>query len=97
MTEQDMSSAATGMFPNTAAEMDALLGFEGERIPDKIIPPTPGRSKVEWKTSASVKIVYEQHPYHLNAPVRHRGPHWHLTTPAGNHTRHLPGDPFPNW
>ena len=85
------------MFPNTAAEMDALLGFEGTRTADKLIPPTPGRGKVVWKTAANIEIVYEEHPYHLNAPTRHRGPHWHLTTPAGNHVRYLPGDPIPNW
>ncbi len=85
------------MFPNTPAEMDALLGFEGERIPDKSVPPTPGRDKVVWQTATNVTIVYEQHPYHSTAPVRHRGPHWHLTTPSGNHIRYLPGDPFPNW
>jgi len=85
------------MFPNSAAEMDDLLGFEGKRIPDKLIPPTPRRNKVEWKPAAGIIIVYEQHPYDLNAPAYHRSPHWHLTTPAGNHVRYLLGDPFPNW
>lgn len=92
-----MPSVAAGKFPNTPAEMDALLGFEGERKPDGVIKPTPGRNKVEWKPSAHITITYEEHPYHVHAPAFHRGPHWHLTTPAGYHVRYLPGDPLPNW
>jgi len=92
-----MPSAATGKFPNTPAEMDALLGFEGTRKPDGVTVPTPGRNKVEWKPTANVTIVYEEHPYDVNAPAFHRGPHWHLTTPAGHHVRYLPGASFPNW
>jgi len=92
-----MLRAATGKFPNTPEEMDALLGFDGERKLDKVIPPTPGRNKVEWKPAANIKIVYEEHPYDLAAPAYHRGPHWHLTTPAGDHVRYVPGDPLPNW
>lgn len=52
-------------FPNNADDMDNLLGFEGERIPDSLT--TPGRNKVVWKTSDNVKITLEQHPYHPNA------------------------------
>jgi hypothetical protein len=86
---------ATGKFPNTPAEMDALLGFGGERIADR--PTKPGRNKVIWKPVANIKIIYEEHPYDLGAPAMHTGPHWHLDTPAGQHIRYLPGDPFPNW
>ncbi len=90
-----MRRAATGKFPNTAAEMDTLLGFYGERVADG--PLTSGRNKVIWRPAANVKITYEEHPYDVGAPARHRGPHWHLDTPAGYHVRYLPGDPFPNW
>ena len=85
------------MFPNTPAEMDVLLGFEGERKPDSTTVPTPGRNKAEWRPAANIVIVYEEHPYDITAPAYHRGPHWHLTTPGKNHVRYLPGDPFPNW
>ncbi len=54
-----MPSAAAGKFPNTPAEMDALLGFEGERKPDGVIKPTPGRNKVEWKPSAHITPFIE--------------------------------------
>ena len=84
---------ATGTFPNTPAEMDALLGFAGERVAD--LPSTPGRGKVVWRPSDRVMIVYEQHPYHVGAPAFHIGPHWHLDTPTESHKRYLPGDPFP--
>ena len=70
-----MPNVTGGKFPDTAAEMDALLGFEGERKPDGVIKPTPGRSKVEGKPSAHITIVYEEHPYHVRAPAFHRGPH----------------------
>ncbi len=91
-----MPSVAAGIFPSSASEMDALLGFEGTRKPDNVIVPTPGRNKVEWKPTANVTIVYEEHPYDVGAPISHTGPHWHLTTPVEDHTRYLPGDPFPN-
>ena len=83
------------MFPNTAAEMDNLLGFEGEHIADG--PFTSGRNKVVWKPAANIKITYEQHPYDVRSASSHRLPHWHLDTPAGIHIRYLPGDPIPNW
>ena len=83
------------MFPNTPAEMDVLLGFEGERIADGL--STSGRNKVVWKPGANIVIVYEEHPYDTNAPAYHSGPHWHLTTPGKDHVRCLPGEPFPNW
>ena len=90
-----MPSAVTGKFPNTPAEMDALLGFYGVRVPD--LRSTPGRNKVVWRASIDIKISYEEHPYHLRAPAFHRGPHWHLDTPTIQHTRFMPGDLFPNW
>lgn len=90
-----MPGPTTGTFPATAADMDVILGFEGERIPD--LPPTPGRNKVVWRVSANVKITYEAHPYHLGAPMFHRVPHWHLDTPTVSHQRYMPGDPFPDW
>jgi hypothetical protein len=86
---------ATGMFPNTAAEMDAFLGFEGERIADRSF--TPGRNKVVWHPTANIKLTFEEHPYDLSSMASHRLPHWHLDTPTGYHIRYLPGDAIPNW
>jgi hypothetical protein len=83
------------MFPNTAAEMDDLLGFYGERVPD--LRGTPGRNKVVWRLSAAIKITYEEHPYHFDAPEFHKRPHWHLDTPAIRHLRFQAGDLFPHW
>jgi hypothetical protein len=79
-------------WPDTPEKMDDFLGMKGTRIPDG--PTTPGRGKVEWQPSENVKITFEQHPYHPNAPAWHRGPHWHLDTPAATHARYLPGDPI---
>jgi hypothetical protein len=73
--------------------MDELLGMTGERIPD--LPNTPGRDKVIWNPSDNIKITYEQHPYHQNAPDFHTEPHWHVDWPGVNHRRYLPGDPMP--
>ena len=83
------------MFPNTAAEMDALLGFEGERIPDGSF--TSGRNKVIWKPATNIKITLEQHPYDVHSAAGHRLPHWHLDTPTGTHIRYFSGEPIPNW
>ena len=83
------------MFPNTPAEMDVLLGFEGERIADG--PFTSGRNKVVWKPSADIKITFEEHPYDVHSAPSHRLPHWHLDTPAATHIRFLPGAAIPNW
>jgi RHS repeat-associated protein len=80
-------------WPATVAEMDQALGFEGRRIPDG--PRTPGRNKVEWRPNESTKIIYEEHPYHTEAPDWHRGPHWHLDTPGAEHLRYLAGDKIP--
>jgi RHS repeat-associated protein len=80
-------------WPKTAKEMDDLLGMEGRRIPDR--PDTPGRDKVIWQPSDSVKITYEQHPYHPNAPAFHTDPHYHLDTPGRKHATYLPGEPIP--
>jgi hypothetical protein len=85
----------SGVFPATPAEMDAILGLVGTRVPD--LPPTPGRDKVVWKPAAEAKITCEQHPYHLDAPEFHRRPHWHVDTQTIHHERYLPGDPFPDW
>jgi RHS repeat-associated protein len=82
-----------GTFPNTPEEMDDLMGFDGTRIPDS--PNTPGRNKVVWQPSGNMKITYEEHPYHPNAPDWHKGPHWHIDSPVEIHGRYLPGDPFP--
>ncbi|HKZ80773.1 MAG TPA: RHS repeat-associated core domain-containing protein [Pyrinomonadaceae bacterium] len=78
-------------WPRSAAAMDDMLGIQGTRIPDGAFI---GRNKVMWQTSDHVKITFEQHPYHPNAPSWHRGPHYHLYTPAGRQ-RYLPGDPLP--
>jgi len=88
----DDSIDQSQQWPDTPEEMDQRLGFEGRRIPDG--PDTPGRNKVEWKPSSDVNIVYEQHPYHTNAPDWHRGPHWHLDDPGAHHQRRLRGDPL---
>ncbi|HET8655017.1 MAG TPA: PKD domain-containing protein [Longimicrobiaceae bacterium] len=86
--------AGAGMrWPSTPAEMDELLRMPGTRVPDG--PNTPGRGKVMWRPNADTKIIYEQHPYHPDAPEYHRGPHWHLETPAEPHGRYLPGDEIP--
>src|SRR5579885_217995 len=77
------------VWPDNPEAMDELLGFRGERIPDGTA--YPGRNKVVWRLS-NMKIVYEEHPYHLNAPEWHRGPHWHIDYPGTSHERHLPGD-----
>ena len=90
-----MLNVAAGVFPSTAAGMDTLLGFHGERIADGSL--TAGRNKVVWTPSLSVRIIYEEHPYDVGSPAYHTGPHWHLDTPTGNHIRYLPGDPIPNW
>ena len=79
-------------WPATPDEMDRLLGFRGERIPDT--QNTLGRNKVVWRTCGAIKITFEQHPYHVNAPTWHRGPHWHLDTPGKPHQRFLPGEPI---
>ncbi|MGH9966426.1 MAG: RHS repeat domain-containing protein [Pyrinomonadaceae bacterium] len=88
-----VTSVRRGIWPGTANEMDELLGMGGRRIPD--LPSVAGRDKVVWQTSDSVKITFEQHPYHPNAPAWHQDPHWHLDTPWIKHARYLPGDPFP--
>jgi hypothetical protein len=85
--------SATGVFPKTPAEMDELLGLAGELVPDLV--NTPGRNKVVWYPSGNIKITYEQHPYHPNAPESHKGPHWHVEGPAEKHGRYLSGDAFP--
>jgi RHS repeat-associated protein len=81
-------------WPKTASEMDDLLGVQGSRIPD--LASTPGRNKVIWQISDNLKVTYEQHPYHSNAPVSHSGPHYHLDYPGSTHAGpYLPGDPLP--
>lgn len=82
-----------GVWPHSPGEMDSFLKIVGKRIPDG--PATPGRAKVVWVLNNDTKIVFEQHPYHTNAPRMHTGPHWHLETPQHRHIRFLPGDPFP--
>ena len=96
---------ACGMkFPNTPEEMDDMMGFKGERKPDIDMgtgQPLPGRSRVDWDMdtpNGRMRVTYEQHPYHTNAPEFHRGPHWHVDwpgRPAGPHPRFGSGDPFP--
>lgn len=78
-------------WPNNPEEMDQRLDMEGRRVPDS--PDTPGRNKVEWRPATDVKIVYEEHPYHSDAPDWHKGPHWHIDYPGTQHKRKLPGDP----
>jgi RHS repeat-associated protein len=83
-------------WPNTAEQMDEFLKMQGTRIPDTSI--TPGRGKVEWRPNAGTRIIFEQHPYHMNAPDWHKGPHFHLDT-AGikPHQRYLPGESIPGY
>jgi RHS repeat-associated protein len=87
------TNATRPTFPNTPEGMDNFLGMEGQRIPD--LPSTPGRNKVQWKPSDQMKITYEQHPYHPNAPDWHKGPHYHVDWPGTEHRRFLPGEPIP--
>ena len=86
---------AVPKWPDTVKKMEEYLNMPGTKKPDG--PTTPGRNKVEWKTSDNVKITYESHPYHPNAPDWHRNPHWHLDTPGNLHQRFLPGDPMPGY
>jgi hypothetical protein len=91
-------------FPASPAEMDDILGFEGRRMPDvnpQTGQPLPGRGRVDWDITVPggrMRITYEAHPYHPNAPDYHRLPHWHVDWPGrppGPHPRYSPGDPFP--
>lgn len=81
-------------FPDNPEAMDEQLGFKGCRIPDT--PESPGRGRVIWQPNDNSTITFEQHPYHTNAPMWHRGPHWHLDMPGlPRHYRFLPGELFP--
>jgi hypothetical protein len=80
-------------WPSNPNDMDEFLGFTGARIPD--LPNTPGRDKVIWKPAENIRIIYEQHPYHANAPDYHRLPHWHIDLPGIEHRRYLPGELMP--
>jgi hypothetical protein len=82
-------------WPATPEEMDDFLGFPGRRIPDG--PGTPGRDKVVWEPNDQTRITFEQHPYHPKAPEWHRGPHYHMDTPAADHERFLPGQDMPGF
>lgn len=95
-----------GQFPDTPEQMDDILGFPGNRLPDvnpQTGQPLPGRNRVDWDITTpngKLRITYEQHPYHTNAPDFHRLPHWHVDWPGrpqGPHPRFSPGDQFPNW
>ena len=88
-----LSTGAGTKWPKSFSEMDKMLGVRGTRVPDG--PGSPGRGKVVWQPNAHSKITFEQHPYHLNAPDWHQGPHWHLDTPGAKHQRFLPGEPIP--
>ncbi len=81
-------------WPGSAEEMDQFLGTQGTRVPDG--PSTPGRGKVVWQPNSNTRITFEQHPYDVNAPNWHKGPHWHLETPGTPHARYLPGEPIPD-
>ncbi|MGB9774921.1 MAG: hypothetical protein ACPL4I_13065, partial [Bacteroidota bacterium] len=87
--------AAGPTWPQSPEEMDQFLGMEGRRIPDT--STTPGHGKVVWQTSDKIRITYEQHPYHPDAPEWHRGPHYHLDIPSGSHYRFLPGEEIPGY
>ncbi len=90
-------------FPNSADEFDELLGFPGTRRPDmnpQTGQPLPGRGRVDWDVSTPqgrMRITFEQHPYHANAPEFHRGPHFHVDIPGTqfSHARFSPGDKIP--
>jgi hypothetical protein len=85
----------TCLWPNTAEEMDKILGFVGTRVPDG--PKYPGRGKVVWSLGTDFKIVYEAHPYKPAGRFipGHSDPHWHLDTPGNSHQRFCCGDKFP--
>jgi RHS repeat-associated protein len=81
-------------WPSTPAEMDDILGIPGQQVPD--LPTTPGRNKVVWNPSDNIKITYEQHPYHPNAPAFHTETHWHIEWPGlQKHQTYLPGQAMP--
>jgi RHS repeat-associated protein len=80
-------------WPSSVEEMNEILGVVGEKIPD--LPSTPGRNKVVWNLSDNLKIIFEQHPYHIGAPELHAGPHWHISWPGSEHLRFISGDPMP--
>ena len=90
-------------FPNTPEEMDSLMGFPGTRQPDVNLQtgePLPGRGRVDWDVSTPqgrMRVTYEQHPYHANAPDFHKEPHYHVDVPGTpyNHERYSPGDTIP--
>ena len=89
------NNRGTPTWPNDPEEMDKFLGMKGQRIPDTA--NTVGRNKVVWQPSNNIRITYEQHPYHPDAPYWHQGPHWHLDTPGAPHQRFLPGHPIPGY
>jgi len=73
-------SCGKKVFPKTVKEMEEFLKIKGTKIPDLLY--TPGRNKVILQPSDRIKIIYEQHPYHPNAPSWHKSPHWHLDIPG---------------
>jgi RHS repeat-associated protein len=90
--EAEAAAGGSPTWPSKPGDMDKFMGFEGERVPDGSYT---GRNKVVWRPSDNVKVTYEEHPYHTNAPDYHRGPHWHYDAPGVKHRRYLPGDPIP--
>jgi hypothetical protein len=81
-------------WPSSPGEMDDILGVPGQRVPD--LPTTQGRDKIVWNPSDKIKITYEQHPYHPDAPTYHSEPHWHIEWPGlKKHLTFLPGQAMP--
>ncbi len=58
--------------------MDAIMGVEGEKIPDT--PDTPGRDKIVWQSPSDpeLTVTHENHMYDATAPDFHKMPHYHV-------------------
>jgi RHS repeat-associated protein len=89
------SEPAQNVWPKTAREMTEILGVPPRQIPDS--PKTPGRDKYEWRPSDNIRIIFERHPYHEDAPPYHKDYHWRIDWPGVVHKRFLPGDAMPGF
>jgi hypothetical protein len=85
-------------FPDNPQDMEDLMGFPGEQVPD--LPNTPGRNKWIWNLTGdgSTQLRFEAHPYF--PPGLDPGeyiPHWQLKYPGAPkpHQRWFPGEDIP--